>query len=286
MILREAMLINRVLFNSEAWHGVTTANLGSLERVDEALLRGVVGGHSKLPLTALYLECGAVPLRFIMMSRRIMYLQTILKRDDTELVKKIYKAQKTSKTKGDFADLVEQDLHKLGIKYKEGDIKAMTKYNLKTKVKESVKRAALNYLTSNKTSKTKKLVYESLEMQQYLKSPTFTDAESSLLLALRTRTVRGIRADFPGMFTSRECPMVGCGEEDTLPHLLNCTVLREHSEEVRSRVSRVEVEHLYSGTLEQQLEVTKVFGVLLTTRTKQKEEGTPAALLAGSHALV
>ena len=123
-------------------------------------------------------------------------------------------------------------------------------------------------------------------MQQYLKSPTFTEAESNLLLTLRTRTVRGIRADFPGMYTSRECPMVGCGEEDTLPHLLTCTVLQGHSEELRSRVSSVEVEHLYSGTLEQQLEVTKVFGVLLTTRTQQKEEGTPAALLAGSHALV
>ena len=114
----------------------------------------------------------------------------------------------------------------------------------------------------------------------------FTEAESSLLLALRTRTVRGIRTDFPGMYTSRECPMVGCGEEDTLPHLLTCTVLREHSEEERSRVCRVEVEHLYTWTLEQQLEATKVFGLLLTTRAKLEEEGTPAAQLAGSHAPV
>ena len=121
-------------------------------------------------------------------------------------------------------------------------------------------------------------------MQQYMKSPIFTEAESILLLVLRTRTVRGIRADFPGMFPSRECPMVGCGEEDTLPHLLTCTVLLEHSEEERSRVCRVEVEHLYSGTLGQQLEATKVFGLLLTTRA-QMEEGTPAALLAGSYAL-
>ena len=114
----------------------------------------------------------------------------------------------------------------------------------------------------------------------------FTEEEARLLLALRTRTVRGIRSDFPGMFSSRQCPMMGCEEEDTLPHLLTCTVLREHSEEERSRVCRVEVEHLYTGTLEHQLEATKVFGLLLTTRAKLEEEGTPAAQLAGSHAPV
>ena len=34
------MLINGILYNSEAWHGVSTADVAALERVDEALLRG------------------------------------------------------------------------------------------------------------------------------------------------------------------------------------------------------------------------------------------------------
>ena len=114
----------------------------------------------------------------------------------------------------------------------------------------------------------------------------FSEEESSLLLALRTRTVRGIRTDFPGMFSTRECPLVGCREEDTLPHLLTCSVLLERGEEERKRVSRVEVEHLYSGTLLQQLEATKVFGLLLTTRTQLEERGTPAIPFAGSRALI
>ena len=36
--LREAMLLNGILFNSEAWHGVTDARIVKLEQIDEALI--------------------------------------------------------------------------------------------------------------------------------------------------------------------------------------------------------------------------------------------------------
>ena len=86
-----------------------------------------------------------------------MYLQVILKREETEQIKKLYKAQKESKTKGDFADFVEQDMHKLEVKETEEEIKNMTKSDLETLIKEKVKDAALKYLTKNKTSKTETL---------------------------------------------------------------------------------------------------------------------------------
>ena len=56
--LRQAMLINGMLFNSEAWHSVTKDDINSLEKVDEALLRGILKAHSKIPIEALYLESG------------------------------------------------------------------------------------------------------------------------------------------------------------------------------------------------------------------------------------
>ena len=80
----------------EAWHNINEAELKMLESVDEHLLRSLVEAHSKTPLEFLYLEAGAVPIRFIISSRRLNYLQTILKRGDSELTKKIYQAQKKS----------------------------------------------------------------------------------------------------------------------------------------------------------------------------------------------
>ena len=45
--LREAMLINGILYNSEAWHGVTSAQIAKLEAVYESRLRNKLKAHSK-----------------------------------------------------------------------------------------------------------------------------------------------------------------------------------------------------------------------------------------------
>ena len=75
--LREALLINSILFNSEAWQGITNAEIEMLEKVDEDLLRGIIKPNSKIPTELLYLETGSLPIRFILKSRRISYLYTI-----------------------------------------------------------------------------------------------------------------------------------------------------------------------------------------------------------------
>ena len=74
LLLRQAMLINGILFNSEAWHNISSKDVMVLEKVDQALLRGLIGAHSKTPVEALYLETNSVPLRYILKCRRIIYL--------------------------------------------------------------------------------------------------------------------------------------------------------------------------------------------------------------------
>ena len=91
--LRQAMLMNSLLFNSEAWHDITLADVKRLEQVDEHLHRFLLGSHSKCATEMLYLETGSWPLRFKILQRRILFLQTILKRSDTELTKKVFLAQ-------------------------------------------------------------------------------------------------------------------------------------------------------------------------------------------------
>ena len=78
LTLRQAMLVNGTLFNAESWHGVTNKYIVLLEKVDESLLRGLLQAHPKMPLEALYLKTKAVPIRYILASRVIIYLHTIL----------------------------------------------------------------------------------------------------------------------------------------------------------------------------------------------------------------
>ena len=48
--LRQAMLLNGVLFNSESWHGVTDNDMKTLESIDEQLLRSLVSAQAKTAL--------------------------------------------------------------------------------------------------------------------------------------------------------------------------------------------------------------------------------------------
>ena len=112
--LRQGMLLNGILFNSEVWHGISLDEIDMLEKVDEHLLRSLVNGHSKTSKEFLYLEAGAVPIRFIISSRRILYLQTILHRSNKELTKRVHEAQKTNTVKGDFYELVLKDMEIVG----------------------------------------------------------------------------------------------------------------------------------------------------------------------------
>ena len=108
--LRQALFLNGVLFNSEAWHSIEDKDLIPLEKADEALLRGLLSAHPKTPLEALYLETNSLPIRFILKIRRIMYLHNILQKNPTEMIKKIYETQKQNPSPGDFSEIVKNDM--------------------------------------------------------------------------------------------------------------------------------------------------------------------------------
>ena len=73
--LRQAMLINGILFNSEVWH---VEHVKALEKVDEHLLRSLLQCHSKTPLEFLFLETGSVPIRYTIYTCTILHISTNL----------------------------------------------------------------------------------------------------------------------------------------------------------------------------------------------------------------
>ena len=87
LALRQAWLVNGILFNSEVWYSVSAKQVANLMDIDKYLLRGLVNAHAKVPLEHLYLELAVLPLSYVLSVRRMIYLQTILKRPDTELTK-------------------------------------------------------------------------------------------------------------------------------------------------------------------------------------------------------
>ena len=75
VIMRNAYLISSMLSCSETWYNVTENDLRKLEQVDESLMRKIFNCSSQVTSEILSLELGLLPVRYIIMLRRIIYFQ-------------------------------------------------------------------------------------------------------------------------------------------------------------------------------------------------------------------
>ena len=107
---------------------------------------------------------------------------------------------------------------------------------------------------------------DSFRPQPYL--DILTRKQSSLLMALRTRTVRGIRTDFGDLFPSKQCPLPGCLEPDSLSHTLVCQVLVGAD----SQHSLVQYGDVFSSSVAVQQQAVARFEVLLDFRERLLEK--------------
>ena len=124
------------------------------------------------------------------------------------------------------------------------------------------KEVAFDWLIDIKATKTKidNISYErSFKCQPYLH--TLNRDQSSFLLALRSRSYRGIRSDFGDLFPNKQCPLPGCSEPDSLPHILACQVLVGADTEP----SLVQCGDLFSNSVAVQREAALRFEMLLQT---------------------
>ena len=69
--LREAKLLNGMLFSTESWSSISDAELTRLEQVDLGLLRSLVDGHSKCSKAFILLEYGVLEIRHRITIRRL-----------------------------------------------------------------------------------------------------------------------------------------------------------------------------------------------------------------------
>jgi hypothetical protein len=240
-----------------------------LEDTHEALLRGLLKAHSKVPVEALHLETGTISIRHILKSRRLCYLQNILRRDSEELVREIYDAQKNDPVDGDFYQLVQTDAAEIDLNLTEAQIISMKEEEYKAKVKAKIRIASFNYLMEIKRSHSKMdgINYRKFEIANHLRSPLFNTDSLSTLFALRTRTVRGVKNDFRGMYTDASCPL-GCNEIDTIPHILSCSALQQNMNSQDIANNAVKYEDIFSPDLIKQKQVTELYIQLLEIRDR------------------
>ena len=110
LLFRNSLLINGILYNMEAFHGIKNKHLDSIEECDKMLMRRLFNFPEGTPLEAFFLETSALPVLFILMGRRLMYYWTILNKPNDELVREVFDAQNMFRTKDSWIVQVENDL--------------------------------------------------------------------------------------------------------------------------------------------------------------------------------
>jgi len=157
--------------------------------------------------------------------------------------------------------------------FDETKITMMSKYEYKRFIKQRVKEAVFKNLLTKKDAHTKisDIKYTEFSKLGYINSTLFTNSEVSLLLALRTHTVKGIKRNTPSLYrASMGCPLQ-CQEpevQDRQEHLQLCPVLLAHlSSEDEETARRVPYSHIYGSVLEQK-EAVIILSTLLDTRER------------------
>ena len=227
MLSKNSLLLSTVLSNSEAWYNLTNKEIVELESVDEFLIRKVFSAHSKTPKETLYLESGNIPIRYILMSRRLNFLHYLLNEDENSLVGRFLKAQVECSGRGDWITTVKADMEELEMNMTLEDIKMLSKTGWKDLVSKKVQNRAFKYLTDLKAthSKARNIQYQNLQLQSYLGSSenNLTIQEKQFIFAARTRML-DVKANFKSSESDLSCRKCRKATEDQ-EHLLNCESL-------------------------------------------------------------
>ena len=137
------------------------------------------------------LEGGLLQISHLITLRRINYLYTLLKMENSSLAKQVFQEQLKKKHKHDWATLVLQNLHEFGIKLSLEEIERLSKNTFKKIAKKACYNSAYTYLIQekNKLSKGKNLIYNSLKTQNYLMPGTgLSTQDLKQIYSVRTET--------------------------------------------------------------------------------------------------
>ena len=268
LILRSSLFLNSILLNSEVWYRLTKADVEELESVDNALLRRILEAPACTPTPMLYLELGCIPITYIIMNRRIMYLQYLLKQDEDSLLQNVFRAQKDDPVRGDWIIQVKKDLDNIGMKESMEQIKTMSVDAFRDLTKQAISKAAFAHLCNEK-AKLSKIMYVphiELKMQQYLQPSVLEIVQSKLLFQLRSRMVE-VKVNFRNKYSDLKCPACKVdGEEDSQQHIFSCIkLLKECKILVDNNIIYSDIFH---KNIEKKAAAVRLFQYLWSARIK------------------
>ena len=261
MMFRESMLLNGILCSSEVLYGITSAHIEMLEKCDRLFMRRVFDCPISTPIESYYSETSTIPVRFILIGRRLMYLWTLLQKSEKELARNVFETQKLFPVKNDWVLQIKEDLSICNIELTEVEIGCMKKEKFSKIVKSSIRQLSDDYLLKliGKHSKSENLQPQE-KIQNYLVNENTTVNEKKLLFLLRSR-MYPVKNNFQQSYSDMSCSLCSKSEE-TQQHLLVCEEITKEIELKNIILKRkISYQDIF-GTPSKQTEAIKVWKIV------------------------
>ena len=145
---------------------------------------------------------------------------------------------------------------------------------MKKFVKKKIRKAAFDYLISekDKKSKIKGITYKKFKLQKFLTSNLFTNYEVQLLSKLRSRNV-DVKSNFKNNFRNLQCSIKNCFEIEDQQHLLRCKpVLKKLDKEQIVKLSKIKYNYIFSNTKHQKKVIESIIPILNIRHSLLKEQ--------------
>ena len=250
-MLRTSMLLSSVLVNSESWYNLSSTDIQELESVDNMLHRRILETAKSTPISIMHLELGTIPIRYVIKSRRLHFLQYILKQDKDSLLYKIFQVQSRYPQKGDWILQIRQDLEDVKLTLSFDEISILSDDAYHTKVKKAIKQSAFNWLINEKNkpwsstpSKGSNLKYSELKLQDYFFPCSMTNKQCNILFSNCARMLP-MKCNCKHSYSDLRCPVcMDTNHPDTQMHITQCDKLLESENMLVS--DKVDYEDIYS----------------------------------------
>ena len=241
-----------ILCRGEVLYGVKNKHIETLKKCDKLFFTKLFNIPGSCSYEAIFFETGAIPIRFILIGRRLMYYWSLLNKSDNELAKVFFEAQKKFTVKDDWVLEIKENLEFCDINLTEEEIKKLPKRKFKKLVNKQIKLRAEEFLSSIQDGHSKTKDLGTYKFQPYLLNKNTTTKEKQLLFQLWTRSTP-TRASYKNKFKfDVSCPL--CKDktiEQTDAHLLNCSALKP-------KLEKVSHEMIFSN-FEDQTKIVKVY---------------------------
>ena len=169
----------------------------------------------------MYLELGILPVKYVIMEKRLKFLRYILNEDMSSMIRQVYETLKLDSRKGDFVYLIKQDMEDLDLDLTEEEIQICTKIQWTKFIHERVKYFALFSLTEENKhkSKTKHIKFETLTMRKSLEKNQNTSIPK-IIFSVRSGTM-DIKIWNEWNYHDTLCVMCA-SEDENIKHSMTC----------------------------------------------------------------